>query len=86
MQPMNMIRIYYWEKKLRKRLHVLEADILKQLKKKDWFDVSCWKDEYLQDVFEMAAIECISVINHFHINGLHLFWDSLYLEKEGNCS
>ena len=44
MQPINMI-IYFWDKTLRKRLHVLEADIItikkkqKQKKpKKQWFD------------------------------------------------
>ena len=28
MQPINMIIIYNWDKKLKKRLHVLEADII----------------------------------------------------------
>ena len=28
MQPIYMIMIYYWEKKHKKRLHVLEADII----------------------------------------------------------
>ena len=28
MQPIIMIMIYYWDKKLKKRLHVLEADII----------------------------------------------------------
>ena len=27
----------------------------------------------------MAAIGLISVINHYHINGLHLFWETLYI-------
>ena len=31
MQPMNMIMIYYLDKKLKKRLHVLEADIVTYL-------------------------------------------------------
>ena len=26
----------------------------------------------------MTAIALFSVINHYHINGLHLFWDTLY--------
>ena len=29
MESSNMIMIYYWDKKLTKRLHVLEADIIK---------------------------------------------------------
>ena len=28
MEPINMIMIYYWDKELEKRLHVLEADII----------------------------------------------------------
>ena len=39
MQPINMIMIYYWDKKLKRRLHVLEADV--KTIKKHWFDVSC---------------------------------------------
>ena len=37
MQPINMIMIYHWEKKLKKkkRLHVLEADIIR-IKKKNF--------------------------------------------------
>ena len=34
---------------------------------------------FLQDVFQMTAIALVSVINPYHINGLHLFWDTLYL-------
>ena len=26
----------------------------------------------------MAAIAIVKVINHYQINGLHLFWDTLY--------
>ena len=33
---------------------------------------------FLQDVFQMTAIAFVSVINHYHINGLPLFWDILY--------
>ena len=29
MQPINVIIIYYWDKKLKKKLHVLEVDISK---------------------------------------------------------
>ena len=34
---------------------------------------------FLLDVFQMTAIALVSVINHYHINGLHLFWDTLYI-------
>ena len=33
---------------------------------------------FLQDVFLMAAIALVSVINHSYINALHLFWDILH--------
>ena len=33
---------------------------------------------FLQDVFQMTTIEFVSVINHYHINGLYLIWDTLY--------
>ena len=28
---------------------------------------------FLQDVFQMTTIALVSIINHYHINGLHLF-------------
>ena len=34
--------------------------------------------DFLQHVFQMTAIVIVLVINHYHINGLHLFWDTLY--------
>ena len=76
MQPINMIMIYYWHKKLKKRLHVLEADIIKI--KKHCFDVSILTETFLLDVFQMIAIALVSVINYNHIDGLHLFRDTLY--------
>ena len=33
---------------------------------------------FLQDVFQMTAITFVSVKNHYHINGLHLFCDTQY--------
>ena len=64
-----MIMIYYWDKKLKrkKRLRVLEADIITI--KKHWFDVSRANDAFLMDVFQMTAIALVSVINYYHING-----------------
>ena len=32
----------------------------------------------LQDMFQLSVIALVSVLNHYHINGLHLFWDALY--------
>ena len=32
---------------------------------------------FLQGVFQMTAIVLVSVINYYHINGLHLFCDTL---------
>ena len=43
MQPINMIMIYYWDKKLKKGLRIQEADIII---KKHWFDVSSKKDAF----------------------------------------
>ena len=77
MQPIDMIMIYYWDKKLKKRWHTLEPDILTL--KKTWFDVFSGKDAFLQDMFQMTAVALVSVINHYHINGLHLFWDTQYI-------
>ena len=28
---------------------------------------------FLQDVFQMTGIALVPVLNHYHINGLHLF-------------
>ena len=74
MQPINMIMIYYWDKKLKKRLHVLKADII-TIKKNDLMS-RARKMHFLQDVFQMTALAIVSVINHYHRNGLHPFWDT----------
>ena len=36
---------------------------------------------FLQTVFQMTTIALVSVMNHNHINGLHLFWDTVYYSK-----
>ena len=57
-----MIMIYYWDKKLKSRLLVLEANIIMILKNMD-FDVSSSKDAFfLKDVFQMTVIALVSVI------------------------
>ena len=65
MQPISMKMIYYWDRKLKKRLHVLEDE--KIIIKKNWFNVSCTEDAFLQDMFQMTAITLVPGINH-HIN------------------
>ena len=86
MQPIYMIMIYYWDKKLKKkRLHVLEADII-TIENKHWFDVSSSKDAFfLQDVFQMTTIMLVSVIKHYHIYGLRVFWDTVYKTSSNWC-
>ena len=37
---------------------------------------------FLLDMFLMAAILVFFEINRYHINGLHLFWDTLYNYKQ----
>ena len=39
------------------------------------------KMHFLQDMFQIIAITLFSVINHYHINGLYLFWDALYFNR-----
>ena len=34
---------------------------------------------FLQDVFQMIGIALVWVNNHNHINGLHLFWNTLHI-------
>ena len=69
--------IYHRDKNWKKRLPAQEADMITVIKKKQWFDVSSSKGASFQDMSQMTTIALISVINHYHINGLHLFWDTL---------
>ena len=85
MQPINMIMIYNRDKKLQKRLYVLEADIITIKKNIDL--MSSWKNAFFfRILFQMTTIVFISVINHDHINGLHLFWNTLYVNVWLECS
>ena len=36
---------------------------------------------FLHYMFQMTAIALVSVINHYHINGLHPFWNTVYIYK-----
>ena len=78
MQPINMLMIYYWDKKLKNRLHVLEAYIITI--KKTLIQCLAKRIHFLQYMFQMTAIAFVLVINYYHINGLHLFWKTLYNE------
>ena len=65
-----MIMIYYRVKKFKKGLHFLEADII-TIKNIDlMFLVE--RMYFFQNVLQIPAIALVSVINHYHINGLHL--------------
>ena len=68
--------IYNRDKKLKKRFHVLKADLITI---KHWFDIFSSNDAFLPDVFQITTIVLVSVKNHYHIDGLHLFWDTLYI-------
>ena len=66
MQPINMIMIYNWDK--RHKIDCISWKLIVPLAEKMHF---------LQDLFQMTTIELVCVINFYHINGLHLFWDIL---------
>ena len=71
-----MIMIYYWDKKHKNRLHVLEADIITIKKSIDLMSL-VQRMHFLQDLFEITANLHVSVINQYHINWLYQFWDTL---------
>ena len=72
MQTINMIMIHYLDKKLKKRLHVLKADINNNYKNIDLMSLA-QRMHFLQAMFQMAAFALVLAINHYHINGLYLF-------------
>ena len=78
MQPINKIMKYYWDKKPPKRLQVLEVDIIIIQKNINLMSLA-QRIHFLQDMFQMTTIALVSVINPNPINGLHLFWDTLYV-------
>ena len=84
MQLFNMIRIYYWDKtppqKKKKKNHVLEADIITIKKNIDLMSLAQRKI-FLLDLFQMTTIVLVSVINHYLVNGLRLFWDTPYKKR-----
>ena len=67
-----MLRGFITEQELKqKRLHVLEAYII-TIKNIDLMSL-VQRMHYLQDMFQISTTALVSVINNFHINGLHLF-------------
>ena len=52
--------IYYWDKKLKKRLQVLEADTIK-IKNTDLMFLA-QRMHFLQDLFQMTAIVLVIII------------------------
>ena len=70
--------IYYWDIKLKIKIEC-PGSWFKNNQRKHRFDVSSSKDHFLQDVYQINSIELVSGISHYHINGLHLFWDTLYI-------
>ena len=62
-----MIMIYYWEKKLKKRLHVLEVYIITVKRNIDLMSLA-ERMYLLLYVVQMTAIVPVSVIDHYHIN------------------
>ena len=54
--------ICHWDQKLRKRLHVLEADIMKIEKNIDLMSLA-QRVHFLPDVFQMADMALLSVIH-----------------------
>ena len=73
--------VCYWDKKLKKRLHVLEVDIITIKKDIDLMFLA-QRMHFLQDVFEITAVALVSLINNYYINELNLFWDTLNNKKE----
>ena len=65
MHLIDMIMIYYWDKKLKKRLYVLEADIITSKKNIDLMSLA-QSMHFLQNVFQMTVIALVSVLTvHF---------------------
>ena len=78
MQPIYMIIDLLTKQETQKRLPVPEADIMTIKNDIDLMSV-VHRMHFLEDVFELTPIAPVSLINHSHINGLHLFWDTWYI-------
>ena len=73
-----MIMIYYCDKKRKKKLHILEVNIITIKTNIDLMSLAqrMHMMHFLQDVIQMTTIAFVSVINYY---GLYLFWDILYI-------
>ena len=60
----------------KKRPHVLEGYIITIKENIDLMSLA-QRMHFLQDVFQITVIALVSVINHYHFNGMCLFWDTL---------
>ena len=78
MQPINMM-IYYWDKKLTKKNIKCPGSWYNNNLKNINLMFLAEMMHFLQDMFQITTIAPISVIYHYHINGLHLFWNTLYI-------
>ena len=59
-------------------MQVLDADTI-VIEKEHWFDVSSSKDAFFTGRGPNDRHCAFSVINHNHIDGIHLFWDTLHM-------
>ena len=75
----DIFMIYYLDKKLKRRLHVLEGDII-TIKNISLTSLA-QRMHFLSDVFQMTAIALVSAINHYQFNGLYLFWDVIIYDN-----
>ena len=74
----SMIIIYFWDKKLKKKISF--PGIWYNSNEKDTnLTFLAQKMHFSLNVFRMTVIALVSVMNHYHTNGLHLFWDTLYI-------
>ena len=64
--------ISYRDKKLKQNLHVLEADLITIKKSIDSMSLA-QRMHFVLDMFQMIAIALFSIMNHFHVDWLHLF-------------
>ena len=68
MQSITMIMIYYWDRKL--KMFACPGGLYNYNKKIDVMSLNQGM-HFLYDVFQMTTVVLASVMNHYHINGLH---------------
>ena len=70
LQPIRLIMIYYWDK--RTTSNKKKAFFEPETSNKCFFNCYYISFQHMQSFFEFR----VSVINHYHIKWLHLFWES----------